>query len=184
MHLRKGRAPRNTLTKKATEEIAAKITEAGAKISAIWHLSGAEREELYREVAQEIALRVLRKPQDPIRDLGGYVYRSLGNALIRRSVRISTFTPTEDDELQRRLDAQQSGADAERITERLWVREAVRQLPPESREVISLMYFADLATCDISKILNISESAVHKRKKKACELLRLILETSESGETS
>lgn len=184
MHPFKGRAPRNAVTTEEFEEIATKITEAGTKIAAIWRLPEKERDDLYREVAQDIAERILDKSQDPIRNLGGYVYLSLGNALTRRSMRISKFVPTEDDELQWRIDARQCGTDVEMTAERLRVRAAIRQLPTDYREVIYLIYFADMATKDIATLLKISPSAVHKRKKRACELLRPHLGTSESEGTS
>jgi len=57
----------------------------------------------------------------------------------------------------------------------LYLLEDINRLNEKYKSVFQLFYFEDLKVAQISKILNISESAVKTRLKRAREILKQIL---------
>ena len=56
------------------------------------------------------------------------------------------------------------------------LKEAIRQLPPELREVIILRYYSDFTLSETAKSLDIPQGTVVTRQRRALKLLRLVLE--------
>ncbi len=86
-------------------------------------------------------------------------------------------------ELKRRrreepLDALPETAEAGGL-DSLPLREAVRRLPAQLREVVALRYFSDLTLNETARVLGIPPGTVSTRQRKALELLRLDLSEEE-----
>lgn len=64
---------------------------------------------------------------------------------------------------------------AERNIEMEKVREAIRKLTPEQREVVQLRFFGGLSSKEVGAILNKSDGAVREMQRAAVEKLRILL---------
>lgn len=56
------------------------------------------------------------------------------------------------------------------------LKDAVRMLPGELRDVIALRFFADMTVADAARVLDIAEGTVKTRQRRALKLLRVELE--------
>ena len=73
------------------------------------------------------------------------------------------------------LDQVPESAEDEQAFESLPLKEAIRQLPQELREVIILRYYADFTLAETAKSLDIPQGTVVTRQRRALKLLRLEL---------
>jgi len=82
------------------------------------------------------------------------------------------------------LDAMPGSAAEEQTFELLPLKEAIRQLPQELREVIILRYYADFTLSQTAKSLNIPQGTVVTWQRRALNLLRLELSEEEQRHES
>jgi RNA polymerase sigma-70 factor (ECF subfamily) len=72
----------------------------------------------------------------------------------------------------------------EQAFELLTLKEAIRQLPEELREVVILRYYSDFTLAQTAKSLNIPQGTVVTRQRRALKLLRLeLLEEEQTDES-
>ena len=75
-------------------------------------------------------------------------------------------------------------ADDEQAYENLPLKEAIRQLPTELKDVVILRYYADFTLTETAKSLNIPQGTVVTRQRRALKLLKLELLEEESDNES
>jgi len=81
------------------------------------------------------------------------------------------------------LDSIPESAGEERAFESLPLKEAIRQLPGELREVVILRYYADFTLAQTAKSLNIPQGTVVTRQRRALKLLKLELLEEQTDES-
>jgi len=81
------------------------------------------------------------------------------------------------------LDSIPESAEEEQAFESLPLKEAIRALPGELREVVILRYYADFTLAETAKSLNIPQGTVVTRQRRALKLLKLELLEEQTDES-
>ena len=87
---------------------------------------------------------------------------SLSDAVGDDGAELEDVLPSEENEI-------------ENLTDRLALKEAIRNLPPQQREIIVLRYFRDLSQQQTADILGLSQVKISREEKKIFEHLREVL---------
>lgn len=67
-------------------------------------------------------------------------------------------------------------AEQDRMLTQIVIEHALKKLPEDMREIVTLRYVSELSVADIGKILGLSRFAVHRRLKSGLALLKAELE--------
>lgn len=136
--------------------------------------SYAHRSSEAEDVVQDVFVRIIRAEaaRTGLRQYdrpGAYLRRAVANESVSHWRRASRERPTA--ELPER-----AGADhADRVTDRIVVRDAVAALPERMRQVITLSFLEGMGDADVAAALGITEITVRTTRKRALGHLRLAL---------
>ena len=138
--------------------------------------SYAHRSSEAEDVVQDVFVRIIRaesaRTEGGMRQYdrpGAYLRRAVANESVSHWRRASRERPTA--ELPER-----AGADhADRVTDRIVVRDAVAALPERMRQVITLSFLEGMSDADVATTLGITEITVRTTRKRALTHLRLTL---------
>ena len=84
---------------------------------------------------------------------------SLSDAVGDDGTELEDLLPSGDDEL-------------DSLTDRLALKEAIRSLPPQQREIIVLRYFRDMSQQQTADLLGLTQVKISREEKKIFEQLR------------
>jgi RNA polymerase sigma-70 factor (sigma-E family) len=116
-----------------------------------------------------VAWPAFRRSKNP----GGYVYRSLVNALVderRRPWRRERSTAELPERARAELDSGSEVSDE--------LRQALKDLPPRMRAAVVFRYFHDLDVAETADALGCTQGTVKSQTARALDRLRAALETS------
>jgi RNA polymerase sigma factor (sigma-70 family) len=138
--------------------------------------SYAHRSSEAEDVVQDVFVRIIRaetaRTEGGLRHYdrpGAYLRRAVANESVSHWRRANRERPTA--ELPER-----AGADhADRVTDRIVVRDAVAALPERMRQVITLSFLEGMGDADVATALGIAEITVRTTRKRALGHLRLTL---------
>jgi RNA polymerase sigma factor (sigma-70 family) len=138
--------------------------------------SYAHRSSEAEDVVQDVFVRIIRaeaaRTEGGLRHYdrpGAYLRRAVANESVSHWRRANRERPTA--ELP-----EQAGADhADRVTDRIVVRDAVATLPERMRQVITLSFLEGMSDADVAARLGIAEITVRTTRKRALAHLRLAL---------
>ena len=138
--------------------------------------SYAHRSSEAEDVVQDVFVRIIRaeaaRTEGGLRHYdrpGAYLRRAVANESVSHWRRANRERPTA--ELP-----EQAGADhADRVTDRIVVRDAVATLPERMRQVITLSFLEGMSDADVAAALGIAEITVRTTRKRALGHLRLTL---------
>ncbi|HKE51592.1 MAG TPA: sigma-70 family RNA polymerase sigma factor [Actinomycetes bacterium] len=138
--------------------------------------SYAHRSSEAEDVVQDVFVRIIRaeaaRTEGGLRHYdrpGAYLRRAVANESVSHWRRASRERPTA--ELPER-----AGADhADRVTDRIVVRDAVAALPERMRQVVTLSFLEGRSDADVAGALGITEITVRTTRKRALGHLRVAL---------
>lgn len=121
------------------------------------------------DVTQEVFVKLFISPPDPsVKNLRAWIFKVARNLSID-ALRKKKSLSIEETELA--IDDQ-----FEKVLSRLDVEIAMKKLTLDQRQIITLHLNAELKFKEIAEIMNLSQSAVFRRYKKALKTLRSFLE--------
>ena len=121
------------------------------------------------DVTQEVFVKLFISPPDPsVKNLRAWIFKVARNLSID-ALRKKKSLSIEETELA--IDDQ-----FEKVLSRLDVETAMKKLTLDQRQILTLHLNAELKFKEIAEIMNLSQSAVFRRYKKALKTLRRFLE--------
>jgi RNA polymerase sigma-70 factor (ECF subfamily) len=135
------------------------------------------------DALQEVFARLLSKPRRlaRLKDAQAYLFRAARNeAFSRLRHRVVRERGAQVlHQTQSILEAAAGGkVSQEEVDE---VNDAVRQLPPEQREVIVLKFFHGMTFTEIGKVVSVSPNTAASRYRYALDKLRAVLKVERTG---
>ncbi len=121
------------------------------------------------DITQEVFVKLFVSPPDPsVKNLRAWIFK------IARNLSIDALRK------QRSLDIEKTELVSENqcddVLSRIDIERAIKKLTVEERQILTLHLNADLKFKEIAQVLDISQSAVFRRYKKALKTLRSFLE--------
>jgi RNA polymerase sigma-70 factor, ECF subfamily len=140
-----------------------------------WRITGSGTDA--EEAVQEVFLSLVKSRQrlQDVEDLAAYVFMALRRAAMQIVVRRSQRQTSLEQWVQRQPTTPSGRQHA--MSDDLEV--ALRQLPWEQREVISLKIDGELTFAEIGRVLNLSPNTASSRYRYALEKLRALLNKQE-----
>jgi RNA polymerase sigma-70 factor, ECF subfamily len=136
------------------------------------------------DVMQEVMLRLVRSRDKfvKVKNLAAYVFTTARNE-IRRYVSKHRSHPTVSDDEVVLVVPTPEAEDADLSGLAKAVNAAIRELPPEQSEIVSLKHWVGLTFAEIAEVLGISSNTAASRYRYALEKIRSLVEKKNEQDT-